>query len=145
MQPLTRSLHRSANTYHKYYYYYNTLSKTTIKPKVALSDLQQIRTIMDASEAKSESANGVAEWQKRAPYLIHEPNEEFESKYDAECHCGKVKYQLSREQPLDSKLCHCTTCQTQHGEFLNIFSTCMESEPNRTKPNQTISHLSSVR
>jgi hypothetical protein len=57
-------------------------------------------------------------WKKRAPYRIHESNDNFQTRYEANCHCGKVKYQLSREEPLDSKLCHCTTCQTQHGGFL---------------------------
>lgn len=71
---------------------------------------------MDNSEAKGQSTQAVADWQKRAPYKIHEPNENFKARYEASCHCGKVKYQLSREEPLDSKLCHCTTCQTQHGE-----------------------------
>ncbi|KAK4501442.1 hypothetical protein PRZ48_007251 [Zasmidium cellare] len=56
----------------------------------------------------------VEEWKKRAPYRIHESNEHFEARYEASCHCGKVQYELSREEPLDSKLCHCTTCQTQH-------------------------------
>lgn len=63
--------------------------------------------------------NGVEEWKKQPPYKIHHNNnlkgEAFKSLYDASCHCGKVEYQLSRKEPLDSKLCHCTTCQTQHG------------------------------
>ncbi|EME43471.1 hypothetical protein DOTSEDRAFT_174315 [Dothistroma septosporum NZE10] len=59
-------------------------------------------------------AQGIEEWKKRAPYRIHEPNEHFKHRYEASCHCGKVEYELSREEPLDSKLCHCTTCQTQH-------------------------------
>ena len=54
------------------------------------------------------------EWKYRVPYRAH-TNEDFKTLYEAACHCGKVKYQLSREAPLDSKLCHCTTCQTQHG------------------------------
>ncbi|CAK4017065.1 glutathione-dependent formaldehyde-activating, GFA [Lecanosticta acicola] len=56
----------------------------------------------------------VEEWKKRAPYCIHESNDGFKARYEASCHCGKVQYELSREEPLDSKLCHCTTCQTQH-------------------------------
>lgn len=69
-------------------------------------------------EAKEIKQEDVADWKKRAPYRIHEKNEHFKALYDAACHCGKVKYQLSREKPLDSKLCHCTTCQTQHGMSL---------------------------
>ncbi|KXS96734.1 hypothetical protein AC578_9014 [Pseudocercospora eumusae] len=56
----------------------------------------------------------VEDWKKRAPYRIHDSNEHFKHRYEASCHCGKVQYELSREVPLDSKLCHCTTCQTQH-------------------------------
>lgn len=77
---------------------------------------------MDAKEAKGEKPEKpVEDWQKRAPYKIHEPNEHFKARYEASCHCGKVKYQLSREEPLDSKLCHCTTCQTQHGMLFCFF------------------------
>ncbi|KAB8360950.1 hypothetical protein FH972_024682 [Carpinus fangiana] len=55
---------------------------------------------------------GKHEWKQRPPYSIHKDN--FNVKLEASCHCGQVKYQLSRETPLDSKLCHCTTCQKQH-------------------------------
>ena len=73
---------------------------------------------MDSSQARDKySTEGLNEWKKRAPYRIHEPNEKFPVRYEANCHCGKVKYQLSRQEPLDSKLCHCTTCQTQHGMY----------------------------
>lgn len=70
---------------------------------------------MDPDTDAKTSTTGINEWKKRAPYRIHDPNEHFKVRYEASCHCGKVKYQLSREEPLDSKLCHCTTCQTQHG------------------------------
>jgi hypothetical protein len=63
---------------------------------------------------REQHAEGLNEWKQRAPYRIHEPEENFPKRYEASCHCGQVKYQLSRETPLDSKLCHCTTCQTQH-------------------------------
>jgi hypothetical protein len=70
---------------------------------------------MDEAEARGKySTEGINEWKKRPPYRIHESNENFPVRYEANCHCGKVKYQLSRQEPLDSKLCHCTTCQTQH-------------------------------
>ena len=70
---------------------------------------------MALHQRTGEDTEGINEWKKRAPYKVHEPNEHFNVRYEASCHCGKVKYQLSREEPLDSKLCHCTTCQTQHG------------------------------
>jgi hypothetical protein len=69
------------------------------------------------TQDQGESTEGISEWKKRAPYKIHDKAEGFDVKYEANCHCGKVKYELSREAPLDSKLCHCTTCQTQHGMF----------------------------
>lgn len=58
--------------------------------------------------------HGMEEWKKRAPYRVHDDNDNFEHIYEASCHCGAVEYELNREVPLDSKLCHCTTCQTQH-------------------------------
>jgi hypothetical protein len=85
------------------------------------SSFQDEKQEMDAREARGEQPEKpVEDWQKRAPYKIHENNETFKARYEASCHCGKVKYQLSREEPLDSKLCHCTTCQTQHGMLLYL-------------------------
>lgn len=73
-----------------------------------------------ATEKHNQQTEGISEWKKRPPYLIHDANENFPVKYEANCHCGRVKYQLSREEPLDSKLCHCTTCQTQHGKSTSL-------------------------
>ena len=55
------------------------------------------------------------EWKYRAPYKVHDNDPNFKVRYRASCHCGKVKYQLSREKPLDAKYCHCRTCQKLHG------------------------------
>ncbi|KAI9729674.1 MAG: hypothetical protein M1818_008427 [Claussenomyces sp. TS43310] len=55
------------------------------------------------------------EWKFRAPYQVHGEDSDFQALYDGGCHCGRVRYQLSRRQPLDSKFCHCTTCQVLHG------------------------------
>lgn len=55
------------------------------------------------------------EWKHNPPYRVHEDDEKFPAKWTGGCHCGKVKYQLSREKPLASKFCHCTTCQRLHG------------------------------
>jgi hypothetical protein len=74
---------------------------------------------MDAkSSERPDSANDG--WKERATYSIRNSDENAHCIYEARCHCGKVKYQLSREIPLDSKLCHCTTCQTQHGLWLPV-------------------------
>lgn len=66
-------------------------------------------------QCEGESTDGKSEWKQRPPYRVHETNDGFKALYEANCHCERVKYQLSREVPLGSKLCHCTTCQTQHG------------------------------
>lgn len=71
---------------------------------------------MVQDQSRGEETTGLSEWKQRPPYRIHEKNDNFDVKYEANCHCGKVKYQLNRREPLDSKLCHCTTCQTQHGK-----------------------------
>jgi hypothetical protein len=70
---------------------------------------------MDKNQSRGDSTTGISEWKQRPPYRVHDKQEGFDVKYEANCHCGKVKYQLNRQEPLDSKLCHCTTCQTQHG------------------------------
>ncbi|KAI4183838.1 MAG: hypothetical protein L6R41_005161 [Letrouitia leprolyta] len=36
------------------------------------------------------------EWKHRAPYRVHDKQEHFQARYEGSCHCGKVKYQLSR-------------------------------------------------
>jgi hypothetical protein len=55
------------------------------------------------------------QWKHREPYKVHENDADFKAVWNAGCHCGKVKYQLSREKPLSAKYCHCTTCQRLHG------------------------------
>jgi hypothetical protein len=60
-------------------------------------------------QADGESTTGKNEWKIRAPYRVYDKGENFKVLYDANCHCGRVKYQLSRQEPLDSKLCHCNT------------------------------------
>ncbi|KAI1813527.1 Mss4-like protein [Poronia punctata] len=55
------------------------------------------------------------DYKNRPPYRTAEKNKDFEKKYTAHCHCGRVKYWLSREKPLAAKFCHCIDCQAQHG------------------------------
>lgn len=38
----------------------------------------------------------------------------FIAKYQASCFCGAVRYEVSAD-PVDAKICHCTTCQRLHG------------------------------
>ena len=61
------------------------------------------------------------QWKYRAPYKVHDNDPNFKVRYRASCHCGKIKYQLSREKPLDAKYCHCRTCQKLHGMTLSLF------------------------
>lgn len=68
------------------------------------------------------------EWKSREPYRIHDKDENFDVKWEGECHCGKVKYQLSRDKPLASKYCHCTTCQRLHGVSCSPSMTNPESD-----------------
>lgn len=72
----------------------------------------------DASHPASHQAGtgteGKHEWKQSPPYAVHDSGKDFDVKLEASCHCGKVQYQLSRDTPLQSKFCHCTTCQTQH-------------------------------
>lgn len=94
-------------------------SAVTRNPTITNPTVLRLRALasstMDKDQSRGESTTGLSEWKKRAPYRVHEPNDNFKALYEANCHCGKVKYQISRKEPLDSKLCHCTTCQTQHG------------------------------
>lgn len=80
----------------------------------------------EASTYRSNGDNGdegntegdLNQWKHRAPYKVHGNDGDFKARYTGSCHCGKVTYQLSREKPLDSKYCHCTTCQKIHGALL---------------------------
>lgn len=66
-------------------------------------------------QAGSTTHRDLDEWKHREPYRIHQSGEKFPVKWRGGCHCGRVKFQLSRERPLVSKYCHCTTCQRLHG------------------------------
>ncbi|KAI1084248.1 Mss4-like protein [Whalleya microplaca] len=55
------------------------------------------------------------EWKNKSPYRTSPANEQFTKRWTAHCHCGRIKYWLSREKPLASKFCHCIDCQALHG------------------------------
>ena len=78
------------------------------------ADEEQHQGTHPSSHQTGSATSGKHSWKTRPPYQIHLPEEHFEPKYSAACHCGLVSYQISRAEPLDSKLCHCTTCQAQH-------------------------------
>jgi len=64
---------------------------------------------------KDDIARDQDDWMFRVPYRAHTEDDGFRALHEASCHCGRVKYQLSRKKPLDAKYCHCTTCQVTHG------------------------------
>ncbi|MCJ1246851.1 hypothetical protein MMC30_004060 [Trapelia coarctata] len=70
---------------------------------------------MSTTKGNGDGDKNIDEWKTRVPYRIHEKNEDFEAIYEASCHCGRVRYQLSKDRPLDAKYCHCSTCQRLHG------------------------------
>ena len=46
--------------------------------------------------------------------FVPKPDETLSPKYEATCLCGAVRYH-ARADPVDAKICHCTTCQKTHG------------------------------
>ncbi|KAI0471825.1 glutathione-dependent formaldehyde-activating, GFA [Xylariaceae sp. FL0804] len=64
---------------------------------------------------RARTDGGDDDWKNRPPYRTTDTNQEFDKKYTAHCHCGRVKYWLSRDRPLASKFCHCIDCQALHG------------------------------
>lgn len=59
-------------------------------------------------------------WHLDYPYRVPTPKETSESKWEASCHCGRIHYFLSRDEPLNSKYCHCKDCQTMHAVSVSL-------------------------
>ena len=111
--PASHYTHRfSSNSFYPRLYPNRTMSSNKEKSSDDTHDNVSRSTVPDGT---LHQPSGEETWKTHEPYRIHETNDHFEARYDAECHCGKVKYQLSREVPLASKYCHCTTCQRLHG------------------------------
>lgn len=106
------------------------LSQQTIHSHFHTTTFKMAPSATEKPQAKSSGSNSSDvegeqnEWKFRAPYKVHENKDGggFNTLYEASCHCGRVKYQLSREKPLDAKYCHCTTCQVLHGSFLPFYA-----------------------
>lgn len=107
----------------------------TMSPASNSSDLKSNQAKAKSHGHDSSDVEGEHnEWKFRAPYLIHENLENgdgsdgeegvdaekngngkrvredrFRVWYEGSCHCGRVQYQLGRERPLASKICHCGT------------------------------------
>jgi hypothetical protein len=93
-----------------------TRNATVVEPKMSPgSEVQQAKSNGSRDHEVEGEHN---QWKFRAPYKVHEDGDNFEALYEGGCHCGRVKYQLSREKPLSSKYCHCTTCQSLHGKSI---------------------------
>lgn len=79
------------------------------------------RTMNDANPETKTGAetgairNSAESWKSQPPYQTTPSNSHFDKKWTAHCHCGRVKYWLSRERPLATKFCHCVDCQGLHG------------------------------
>ncbi|KAL7796092.1 Mss4-like protein [Trichoderma ceciliae] len=52
-------------------------------------------------------------WKTKPPY--QKPRQTFIKELQGACHCGRVKYWLSKDCPLASKYCHCNDCRVIHG------------------------------
>ncbi|KAI0377919.1 Mss4-like protein [Hypomontagnella monticulosa] len=73
---------------------------------------------MENTEMEIKASTGISDdesWKSRPPYQTTTSNAHFDKKWTAHCHCGRVKYWLSRNAPLASKFCHCVDCQGLHG------------------------------
>ena len=97
---------------------YQTLHRQTTKFSI-MTDKQEGHQ----HQSGDRTDRDIDEWKHREPYRVHRGDENgadgFEVKWEGQCHCGKVQYQLSRDKPLAAKYCHCTTCQRLHGVSLN--------------------------
>jgi hypothetical protein len=71
-------------------------------------------------------------WKDDPPYRVHTPSDNFIPRYTAQCHCGRVQYQLRCEAPVDAKYCHCTTCQRLHGAPFQWAAICHKEDINFT-------------
>ena len=119
-----RQLPAPRSSLYSYVHHLHPIRGLHTSPSKALAQtLKMAESTHPSQHQTGEGTEGKHEWKTRPPYAIHSDNGKFPVLYDASCHCGQVKYQLSRKEPLDSKLCHCTTCQTQHGMSTSISST----------------------
>lgn len=64
-------------------------------------------------------------WEAQPPYQQPDSPSQQARQFDKEmqgaCHCGRIKFWLSKDKPLASKYCHCDDCKTIHGGFIPLF------------------------
>ena len=105
------------------------ISPVTVSPKSTFAHKRRISTMTKKEDAHQYQAGSstdrdIDQWKHREPYRVHEKADNFDVKWEGQCHCGKVQYQLSREKPLAAKYCHCTTCQRLHGVSVLLHVEC---------------------
>lgn len=92
---------------------------------------QEKEKVKDEGHNESDVEGEHNEWKFKDPYKVHDnENGDFKALYEGECHCGRVKYQLGREKPMNAKFCHCSTCQVLHGMFPFLFLSFILLYPN---------------
>lgn len=95
------------------------LNPPFLKPKYAYTKMPPSASERSSVKSSGHSTSDIEgkdnEWKFRAPYKVHTKDNNFKALYEGSCHCGRVRYQLSRERPLEAKFCHCRTCQVLHG------------------------------
>lgn len=65
-------------------------------------------------------------WRTAHPYVKPSDDDDgFKAEWEGSCHCGSVKYLLSREKPLSSKYCHCVDCQRMHAVSDSFDKLCL--------------------
>ena len=104
---------------------FRRIPAVTVSSKSPFAHKRQISNMTkkeDAHQYQSGSSTDrdIDQWKHREPYRVHEKADNFDVKWEGQCHCGKVQYQLSREKPLAAKYCHCTTCQRLHGVSIHL-------------------------
>lgn len=112
----------------------NIVAHSLLKRSIPTSFRSSAARVLVTQFHTSPARMGLDDWKERAPYKVHENNPNFNVRYEGSCHCGRVKYQLSRDKPLDAKYCHCTTCQTLHGESFTLPSLQSSFRSDHTDP-----------
>lgn len=102
-----------ADTFHRYY----TNSQppqpppSQQKPNMPLSENDKDTRNLSKEEKEQVHRNRM----DRPPYSLADSSKPFNRVYTGSCFCEKVKFEISREKPLDAKYCHCKGCQVLHG------------------------------
>ncbi|OTB00201.1 hypothetical protein M426DRAFT_66271 [Hypoxylon sp. CI-4A] len=75
------------------------------------------RSEFETGAEPGEIRGSIEDWKAKPPYQTAPRGSEhlFDKRWTAHCHCGRVRYWLSREKPLATKFCHCVDCQALHG------------------------------